>query len=296
MTSPRKRKPEAEGDAAEQGKRRSTRRRGASPAEESHPADPPSPDGDSGPGREGKPQPAIAKPDADDEFADDFADVQEDDPAFLAALVASADAAEATFSSPPASPAKPAASSKPDVIMVTRSAVLQMWAAAVCRLEGYSRGTAASFAKVLAHEFAQTRKQTLGMAPKDSPQEAKWKQAAKKRSAQALAGQFPVEAFPAFGTEVLAAENAEGEVRGIIADETSASTVDAKGAERFLRGQFGARFDEVERLMDAIAKKKGTRDDIGSKAYRVYEDLRPPFTAFGAKSPWDLDMVRKMAE
>lgn len=231
--------------------------------------------------------------DANDGFGD------EDDPAFLEALMTSADSTERTFgSSAPPSPARhPAAVSPapqlPDILMVTRSVVLQMWAIAVCMREGYSRGTAISFAKVIATIMAKTRAKTLGLAERDAPQEEKYKKAMAMHQARQLAG-GTVELYPAFGMEIVAAENRDGEVRGIIADEKSASTVDSKHAETFLKSQLGSRFDEVGDLMRRITEKHG-REEIGQAAYGIYERLRPPFTGFGEKSPWNLDEVKRMA-
>jgi hypothetical protein len=168
-----------------------------------------------------------------------------------------------------------------------------MWATAVMIREGYSRGTAISFAKVIASNFAKTRAGNLGLAPKDNEQDRKYKRAMQLHNAKRLANS--VEYYPAFGTEVLAGEASSGELRGILADETSASSVDSKNAESFLKSQLGARFDEVEGLMKKIAEEY-TRDELEAKAYSIYEKLRPAFTQFGAKSPWDLDEVRRMAE
>lgn len=234
------------------------------------------------------PEPSPAQPAMEDEF-----DEYGDDASFLNELISVADNAQTAFSSSSA-PASPVLKKQPDILMVTRSVVLQMFAIAVCTREGYSHGTSVSFAKVLASEFAKTRAKTLGLAERDSVQDEKYKKAMRLHNARKVAGSS-VELYPAFGTEVLAGENQAGEVRGILADENSATTVDSKSAETYLKSQLGQRYEEIQGLMNKIAAKHG-RDEIGKVAYSLYERMRPPFTSFGAKSPWDLDEVRRMAD
>ena len=170
-------------------------------------------------------------------------------------------------------------------LKINRAPVLTLWATVVAERLGYDHQTALSLGKALAGLNAQTKGKSLGIY--STPEEIGPEQARKEqRTPQAAMVSLLGRPIPTVQTEA--------GIRAAIKGEQ----VDPEPVERYLKGKFGERLDEVRHAMAALAESydQGT---LASEAYRLYEEFRPSVPkgkrGWGAAGELDLDLLQRLA-
>ncbi len=171
-----------------------------------------------------------------------------------------------------------------DPIAINRAPVLTLWAAVVAERLGFDRDEALTLGRAVAGLNAQSKGQRLGICSPAKPGE---KPARKKKpprgseSVELLGRQVPVLHTP---QGLRAAKDGEPD--------------SPRAVERYLQSKFGESLDAAREAMAKLARSFST-DELGAKAYGLYEEFRPQIPAgargWGAKGVLDLARVASLA-
>lgn len=173
-----------------------------------------------------------------------------------------------------------------DPIAINRAPVLTLWAAVVAERIGFDRDEALTIGRAVAGLNAQAKGQRLGVFAAPKPDEpAKRVRKPKPKSAEhveLLGRSIPVLHTP---HGLRAAKDGEPD--------------SPRAVERYLEGKFGESLEAAREAMARLARSF-TTDELGEKAYGLYEAFRPAIPAgvrgWGAKGVLDLAKVAALAE
>ncbi|KAJ3014772.1 hypothetical protein HKX48_004977 [Thoreauomyces humboldtii] len=170
---------------------------------------------------------------------------------------------------------KPANSSP---ISINRAPVLALWSSIVAEREGFDRKTALTVGKAVMTLCAQSKGKSIGVFHSSEHDSSKKPKAS--------------DHIDAFGMHLPAKETANG-LRACL----SGSPLDPLDSEWYVRGKFGARYDDARRGM-AILADKFSPEEIGGKAYKLYESFRPSVAGgaagWGSSGKLDVNAVMSM--
>ncbi|KAI8919856.1 hypothetical protein DFJ77DRAFT_437552 [Powellomyces hirtus] len=168
-------------------------------------------------------------------------------------------------------------------IVINRAPVLCLWAATVAQHEGYDWKTALSIGKTIMVNFAQSKARSIGITEHHEA-----KSTARKSDTT----------INAFGLHLPAQDTKQG-LRACCTAKNSVKQqpADPVDTEWYLRGKFGARYDDARRAMAVLASKYA-KEEIGHAAYRLYEEFRPDVSmgraGWGGQAEMNLETIMKL--
>jgi len=168
-------------------------------------------------------------------------------------------------------------------IKVNRAPVLTMWVAAVAERQGFTFDEAVTFGKAISGLFAHSKGKRIGViddAPKDPDAETDKKKA-------------KMEKFDVFGNSIYGKTTDKGRFALESGKAIAPNTVKA-----YLHRAFKDDYDRVREAFEALANSMEP-EEIGSKAYNLYEKFRPQVPdgakGWGARGLLDLKHVQELA-
>ena len=166
------------------------------------------------------------------------------------------------------------------VVRINRAPVLTLWATVVYEKQGYTRQEALTHAKWISAILARSKGKSLGKIDDTS------------NSADGPSYDKKVSKVNAFGHIKVPVESEKEGKRFAIMGKSSLIPGDV---EQYLENAFGGeelrRTREIlERLADAIPDL----DDLRSKAYDLYEKLRPEWQGWAQPGKFDLDHIEDL--
>lgn len=168
-------------------------------------------------------------------------------------------------------------------IKVNRAPVLTMWVAAVAERQGFTFDEAVTFGKAISGLFAHSKGKRIGVideAPKDAEAETDKKKA-------------KMEKFDVFGNSIYGKTTDKGRFALESGKAIAPNTVKA-----YLHRAFKDDYDRVREAFEALANSMEP-EEIGSKAYNLYEKFRPQVPdgakGWGARGLLDLKHVQELA-
>ncbi len=167
-----------------------------------------------------------------------------------------------------------------DSIEINRAPVLTLWIAVVANHVGYDWNTSLTIGKVFAGLNAQAKGRLLGIYAGPS-------EPSKKRG---LGEEYWVH----IGDRGIPMKNLAEGARAVVKDKP----VDPKSVETYLAKAFGESLALAREAMEQLAKAF-TAEEIGSRAFGLYEKFRPRIAAgqrgWGQKGTLDLRAIRGLA-
>ncbi len=170
-------------------------------------------------------------------------------------------------------------------IRINRAPVLTLWAAVVAERLGFDHDAALTLGRAVAGLNAHAKGVSLGLfEPSKKAVDEHLKKA--KRGAT-LKVDILHRAIPVVRTP-------EG-LRAVSKDRP----ISPASVERYLESKFGENLEPARRAMGMLARSLPRRE-IAARAYRLYEQFRPPIAAgvagWGAAGKLDLDRIETLAE
>jgi len=183
----------------------------------------------------------------------------------------------------PTDDSQPSKASQEGEIKVNRAPVLTMWVAAVAERQGFTFDEAVTFGKAISGLFAQSKGKRIGVfeeSSKDPEVETNKKKAKKEK-------------FDVFGNSVYGKTTEKGRFAVESGKAIVPNTVKA-----YLHRAFKDDYDRVREAFEALANSLEP-EEIGSKAYNLYEKFRPVVPdgarGWGAHGVLDLKHVQALA-
>lgn len=171
-----------------------------------------------------------------------------------------------------------------DTITINRAPVLALWVSVVAERQGFNASEAATFGKWVSGTLAQSKGRSLGIfEAKERTEEEKQ---ARKRQYERL-GVHHVESF---GMKIPVIEQKDG---SNIAVSSQGKPLSPVAAQTHLEHAFGENLSTVKECMRELAESIPP-EQLGHKAYHLYEQFRPPFKGWGVKSLLDLNIIRSL--
>lgn len=172
-----------------------------------------------------------------------------------------------------------------DPIAINRAPVLTLWAAVVAERLGFDRDEALTIGRAVAGLNAQAKGRRLGVFSSPTGDEAaKRVRKAKPKSAEHI---------ELLGRSITVLHTPHG-LRAAKDGEPDSP----KAVERYLENKFGESLEAARTSMAKLARSFST-DELGAKAFGLYEAFRPEIPAglrgWGAKGVLDLAKVEALA-
>lgn len=168
-------------------------------------------------------------------------------------------------------------------VKINRAPVLTLWVKKVAQREGYDEDTAFSFGKAVSGMLAQSKGRSIGMLEekeKDPDNEA--------RKAEA-------ERVDVFGMRLKVVRE-DGKM---LAADSNGKAVNPKQVAGYLKRAFGEDLSDAEAALEDLAAALPA-SDIGSHAYKLYEQFRPSVSGgkagWGQKGELDLEFISSLAD
>ncbi len=169
-------------------------------------------------------------------------------------------------------------------ITINRAPVLTLWAAVVAQRLGFDWSEALTLGRVVAGLNAYAKGKALGIFH-PRPKELKG-----KREELAHGEEMHVDLLHRAVPVVQAPEGLRAVSKG--------KPVDPASVERYLRGKFGAGYDDARAAMTKLARARPA-DDLAREAFHLYEQFRPAVPAgtrgWGAAGELDLARITALA-
>jgi hypothetical protein len=171
-----------------------------------------------------------------------------------------------------------------NTISINRAPVLTLWAAVVAQRLGFDEDEALTLAKALAGLNAQAKGRRLGIF---KPHEEKAKKAREKERGEVFRVELLGRPIPATNTD-----DGLRAVKG-------ARVIEPQSVRRYLDEKFGENLKAVRSAMTKLAKAHKP-EELGERAYRLYERFRPAIPqgvkGWGAKGDLDLGLIERLAK
>lgn len=168
-----------------------------------------------------------------------------------------------------------------DPIAINRAPVLTLWAAVVAERLGFDRDEALTLGRAVAGLNAQSKGRRLGIYSPAAPDQP-------ARPARKPA-EGAVEHVELLGRSVPVLHTPHG-LRAAKDGEPDSP----RAVERYLESKFGESIEAAREAMTRLARAFGT-DELGARAYKLYEEFRPEIPAgvggWGARGVLDLAKV-----
>ena len=175
-------------------------------------------------------------------------------------------------------------------VKINRAPVLTLWSAIVAEREGYSFEEGLTFGRWISGTLAQTKGRSLGIYKET--EHSKEEVERRKRKDEALG----VQRIPCFGMKIPTIELKDVNPPGHYA-VSSGKAIQPESVLSYLQRAFHGT-DKLQATKNAMRKLAYSiqKDKIGSNAYNLYEEFRPPWHGWGQPSTLDLNLIHRMAD
>jgi hypothetical protein len=171
-----------------------------------------------------------------------------------------------------------------DPIAINRAPVLTLWAAVVAERLGFDRDEALTIGRAVAGLNAQAKGRRLGVFATPAEDPGRKPRKAKKPASEQV--ELLGRSIPVLHTP-----------HGLRA-EKDGEPDSPRAVERYLENKFGESLEAARAAMAKLARSFST-DELGAKAFSLYEAFRPEIPAgvrgWGAKGVLDLAKVEALA-
>jgi hypothetical protein len=173
------------------------------------------------------------------------------------------------------------------VLLTNRAPVLTLWVAVVSERQGYTFEEGLTFGRWVAGVLAQSKGRSLGIySPKEKTDEM-------VKARQRKEVEMGVHRVEAFGMQIPVVGNPGGQLRAV--SDEKYTPLNPLQSESYLSRSLGKDgYRDCRKAMMALAEAIPL-EDIGKKAYSLYERFRPEWRGWGEKGHLDLDGIYSMA-
>lgn len=174
------------------------------------------------------------------------------------------------------------------VLLTNRAPVLTLWVATVSQRQGYTLEEGLTFGRWVAGVLAQSKGRSLGIyTPKEKTDEM-------VKAQQRKEVEMGVHRVEAFGMHIPVVGSPGGQLRAVSGEKYS--PLNPRQSESYLSKSLGEEgYRDCRQAMKVLAEAV-PQEEIGKKAYSLYERFRPEWKGWGGKGHLDLDLIYSMAK
>ena len=166
------------------------------------------------------------------------------------------------------------------IVLINRAPVLTLWATVVYEKQGYTHEEALTHAKWISAITARAKGKSLGKV--------------KDTDSTGDGPSYKKEEYPkvnAFGHMKVPVQSDKPGKRFAVMEKSSLVPEDI---DQYLQNAFGGELDRTRDVLGRLADAIPDKEDLRSKAYDLYEKLRPEWQGWAQPGKFDLDHVEEL--
>lgn len=175
---------------------------------------------------------------------------------------------------------------KVSTVQINRAPVLTLWVACIAETEGHSFEEGLSYGKWISGVYAQKKGQSLGIY------EAKEKTEQEIESRKLRDKKLGVAMVDVFGTHIPTLVK-----NGRHLAVTDGKCIEPASVLRYLKKSFGEQgFIETKGAMEDAISNVPSQEELGKRAYHLYEQFRPAWKGWGMKGELSLEIIKEVVK